>query len=236
MGHDKGLGTRLTIASATVALLMVPFMLLLVVAREPLNELDASVARDLHRYALANPDVTTVLIVWTDLFGPWPWRIAVVGMAIWLARRGARRVGVWAVTTITVGGLLGAAMKLIVARSRPDLPDPVALAPGDSFPSGHALTVTLGTGVIVLAMLPRLRPRERVAAWAIAAFLVVTVSYTRVALAVHYVSDVLAGVLLGIAVIIATVAGFENWRRAQGRGPGAPHSEGVEPESAPRRR
>ncbi|WP_049563804.1 phosphatase PAP2 family protein [Nonomuraea sp. SBT364] len=214
MRDEMGLGVRLTIASATVAALMVPFMLLLVVARMPLNELDAGVARRLHAYAQANPDVTNALIVWTDAFGPLSWRVAVVLLAIWLVRRGARRMALWAVTTMAVGGLLGALMKIIVDRARPDLPDPVALAEGDSFPSGHALNVTLGAGVIVLTALPLLRPRARAAAWAIAWFLVVTVACTRVALGVHYVSDVVAGVMLGVAVIAATVAGFERWRRA----------------------
>ncbi|WP_336213999.1 phosphatase PAP2 family protein [Nonomuraea sp. LPB2021202275-12-8] len=228
---EGGLGARLTVASVTVALVMIPFMLLLVLAKMPLNRLDASVAGELHEYALANPAVTNLLIVWTDLFGPWPWRIAVVALAVWLWRRGARRVAIWAVTTITVGGLLGLALKIVVARARPSLPDPVALAPGDAFPSGHALHVTLGAGVIVLLILPRLPAYGRLLTWAIAGFLVVSVAYTRVALGVHWVSDVVAGIILGVAVIAATVAAFETWRREQGRRPASPPVEGVEPES-----
>jgi len=228
---EGGLGARLTVASMTVAAVMIPFMLLLVLARMPLNHLDASVARELHAYALANPDVTRVLIVWTDLFGPWPWRVAVIGLAIWLWREGSRGLALWAVTTLTVGGLLNVVLKIIVARARPSLPDPVALAPGDSFPSGHAMSVTVGAGVVVLILLPRLRFWGRLTAWALAWFLVVSVAYTRVALAVHWVSDVIAGIILGVAVVAATVVAFETWRRQQGRRPVAPHVDGVEPES-----
>ncbi|GAA3582873.1 phosphatase PAP2 family protein [Nonomuraea rosea] len=229
--RDRSLGLRLTIASVAVALIMIPFSLLLVVAKMPVNELDAQVAAELHEYALAHPDVTRLLIVWTDLFGPWPWRIAVIAYAVWLLRHGAPRLAVWAVTTVTVGGLLGLALKIIVARARPHLPDPVALAPGDSFPSGHTVNVTLGAGVIVLLLLPRLPRWGRRVAWAVAAFLVLSVGYTRIALGVHWVSDVAAGLVLGAAVIAATVAGFETWRREQGRRPAAPLAEGLEPES-----
>jgi undecaprenyl-diphosphatase len=207
---DDGLGARLTVASVTVALVMIPFMLLLVLAKLPLNPLDARVARELHQYALANPDMTRLLIVWTDGFGPFTWRVVVIGAAVWLWVRGARRVAVWAATTIIVGGLLGLALKIIVSRARPSLPDPVALAPGEAFPSGHALTVTLGTGVLVLLILPRLPIWGRLLTWVIAWFLVVSVAYTRVALGVHWVSDVVAGVMLGVAVLASTSGGVRD--------------------------
>lgn len=227
---DFRLGLRLTVAGFAAALVMIPFSLLLVVAKMPLNELDAGVARELHEYALANPDVTRFLIVWTDLFGPWPWRIAVIVYAAWLLHKGAPRLAAWAVATMTVGGLLGLALKIIVARARPHLPDPVALAPGDSFPSGHTVTVTLGAGVIVLLVLPMLPRWGRVVAWAVACLLVLSVGYTRIALGVHWVSDVAGGIVLGAAVVAATVAAFETWRRDQGRRPASPPLEGVEPE------
>lgn len=231
LGGESGLQVRLTIASVTVVLVMIPFMLLLVVAKLPLNALDASVARELHRYAQDNPDVTTLLIVWTDLFGPWAWRIVVVCTAIWLWRHQREGAAIWAVTTITVGGLLGAALKEIVDRTRPVLPDPVALAPGESFPSGHALNVTLGAGVMLLLLLPHLSRRGRTLAWTVAAFLVLSVAYTRVALGVHWVSDVIGGIVLGVAVVAATVAAFESWRRHRGERPSSPF-DGVEPEAA----
>jgi undecaprenyl-diphosphatase len=211
-------------------LIMIPFSLLLVVAKMPVDGLDAQAARALHEYALAHPGVTRFLMVWSDLFGPWPWRVAVIAYAVWLLCKGAPRLAAWAVTTVTVGGLLGLALKIIVARARPHLPDPVALAPGDSFPSGHTVNVTLGAGVIVLLVLPLLPRWGRVAAWAVACFLVLSVGYTRVALGVHWVSDVAGGIVLGVAVIAATAAAFETWRREQGRRPVSPPVEGVEPE------
>ncbi|MEO3868222.1 phosphatase PAP2 family protein [Nonomuraea sp. B12E4] len=230
--RDHGLGLRLTLACLAAALVMIPFSLLLVVAKMPLNWLDARVAGELHAYALAHPLVTRALIVWTDVFGPWPWRIAVIVYAAWLFCRGTRRAAVWAVTTVTVGGLLGLALKIIVARARPRLPDPVALAPGDSFPSGHAVNATLGAGVLVLLLLPVLPRWGRRVAWAVACFLALSVGYTRIALGVHWVSDVVAGIVLGAAVVAATTAAFETWRREHGRRPASPVEEGVEPESA----
>ncbi|MFC7106433.1 hypothetical protein ACFQQB_42130 [Nonomuraea rubra] len=77
----RGLGPRLVLAGLAAWLILIPFSLLLVVAKLPLNDLDAGVAAGLHAYVLDNPGVTRALIVWTDAFGPWPWRIAVIARA-----------------------------------------------------------------------------------------------------------------------------------------------------------
>lgn len=53
--------------------------------------------------------------------------------------------------------------------------------------------------------------------------------YTRVALGVHWVSDVVGGWLLGIAVVTATTLVFEAWRADTGRRRTAV-GEGLEPE------
>ncbi|MGW4473444.1 phosphatase PAP2 family protein [Nonomuraea sp. NPDC004354] len=182
---------------------LIPFGLLLLLARQPLNQVDRAVAHDLYAGALADPAWTRLLLLWTDALGPATWRIVVIAIAAWLIWKGRLGAGAWALTVIVAGGLLGEALKIVIDRARPAFPDPVATAVGMSFPSGHALTATLGAGVIVLLLTPRLRGRPvlLVLAWGIAAFLVLSVSYTRVALGVHWVSDVVAGMLLGVAVL-----------------------------------
>lgn len=222
-------------AMAAVAIFTVPFVILLVLVRTsstPLTSLDESIALSLHAHALANPGYTAFLNVATEVFGPWTWRVLVVLTAVWLWRRGAPRLAIWAVATITFGGLLNLAVKGIVDRARPDLPNPVAWAPGASFPSGHAMGAALGVCILVLILLPFLRSlASRIAVWAVAAAIMVFVAYSRVALGVHWTSDVIAGVALGIVVVVGAAAGFETWRRGEGRRPAEPHLEGVEPEA-----
>ena len=72
------------------------------------------------------------------------------------------------------------------------------MAGGPSFPSGHTLVVTVWVGVVLLVLLPVVPSRAPAAAViAIGVLLVVVVGLTRLALGVHFVSDVLAGWLLG---------------------------------------
>lgn len=229
------LTVNLSLASIVVALCSLPFLVIMVlmkVAFPPLHRLDVSVAQAMNSYGLQRPLRTDLIYTWSEVFGPWPWRIAVLVLAAWVAYKGATRLAVWAVATITLGGLLNLGLKELTDRARPVFPDPLALAPGDSFPSGHAMTATMGAGIVVLMLLPVMSRKVRIWAWVVAGFLAVSVAYTRVALGVHWVSDAVGGVLLGIAVIAATTIAFERWRRESGRKPSEPVMEGVEPEAA----
>ncbi|WP_157248593.1 phosphatase PAP2 family protein [Nonomuraea typhae] len=180
-----------------------------------LMALDWSVMSGMYSFGVAHPEVTAFTQVWTDVFGPWPWRLAVGAVAAYLAWRGAVRQAAWALTAITAGGVLGWLVKIVTARPRPELPDPLSSAlPDAAFPSGHAVAATIGAGIFVLVLRSRLSPHARALAWGIAALLAVSVAYTRVALTVHWLSDAVGGVLLGLLVLSVTTAAF-----AAGRAP-----------------
>ncbi|WBB74070.1 phosphatase PAP2 family protein [Micromonospora sp. WMMD1128] len=231
---DRSLGLRLTLAAVAAILVLVPFALLALLvlgAWPPLLRLDAAVTDAFHGYAVGHPAWVRAMTVWTHVFGPGPLRVAAAVVVIWLLRRGARRLAVWVVATMVAGGLLGALLKLLVGRDRPDLLEPVARAAGYSFPSGHALTAALAAGVLLLVFLPFARGGAgRVALWTAAALLTVVTGLSRIALGVHWTSDVVGGWVLGAAVVAATAAGFTTWRPGAGHRPVRPLQEGVEPE------
>ena len=101
----------------------------------------------------------------------------------------------------TFGGLvLNAVLKLGFNRPRPSIVVPVVHAVSSSFPSGHAMSAAIVyTTVAYLAA--RLHKR-RWARWLVmtAAFIVIAlISLSRMYLGVHYPSDVLAGIVVGLA-------------------------------------
>jgi undecaprenyl-diphosphatase len=162
-------------------------------------------------FAVGHPGWVRFMSVWCVIFAPNAWRFAAFVLAVWLASRRAWQLVAWVAVTMTFGGVLGALLKLLVRRPRPDLPDPVAHVSGYSFPSGHALNSALGATVLLLVLLPVVRARALL--WAAAIVLPLVTGLFRVGLGVHWPSDVLAGWLLGVAVPLAT---FRIWRALRG--------------------
>jgi undecaprenyl-diphosphatase len=232
---ERGLAARLALGSALAALVAVPGTLIWLLVEsewEPLERLDRSVADSLNDLARDESELVDVLQFGSVALEPWVFRAVVLGVAVWLWSRGARRLAAWAVVTMAVGGLLGVLLKLLVERARPSFPEPVEVASGYSFPSGHALNSMLGVGVLLLVFLPVLRGVGRVLAHLVGAALVLLTGLDRVGLGVHYVSDVLAGWVVALAVLAGTSGAFEIWRREHGRVPSTV-TEGVEPEAEP---
>jgi len=125
-----------------------------------------------------------------------------IGTGLGLIAVGDRDVGVAVLVALTLSHIVVQILKRAVARPRPcdaygrplalvDLPDPF------SFPSGHAAAATAVAGAVSMAhplAAPVLIP---LAAW---------IAYSRVALRVHHVGDVIAGVALGAAGVAAASA------------------------------
>jgi membrane-associated phospholipid phosphatase len=236
---DRSLGLRLAVAAVLAGVLLVPFALLWALVAgswAPLRALDAAVTNGLHGFAVSHHAWVEAMDVWSYAFDPNVWRLGALILVVWLIRRGAAPVAWWVVITMTLGGMVGAVLKMLVGRNRPDLLEPVAHATGYSFPSGHALNSALGAGVFLLVLLPftEVRSGRRTALWVALVLVPLVTGICRVGLGVHWTSDVLAGWLLGVAVLAATAAGFEAWRRRSGRRATDVSEQGVAPEIATR--
>lgn len=119
-------------------------------------------------------------------------------LVLWLERR--RRAALWLAIAALGALLLNSAFKLLFARERPDLIAADSLPTTYSFPSGHSFlsaAVYLTLGALLTHVLPRKRTRTFVLGMAM--LLTLLTGASRVYLAVHYPSDVLAGWTLGIA-------------------------------------
>ena len=232
---EERYGLRVTLLAAALVLVTVPFGWLLnqVEGNGSLVRLDTSAAKSLHGWAQESPGPIGVLKALSVLGSPvWLFAIAGVAAAV-LWRLGRPRSVLFLAVTAVSGGLLNTAVKIAVNRPRPSLVDPVATADGRSFPSGHATSSTIVYGALVLVLLPLLARRWRPAAAAAVAVLVVAIGFSRLALGVHYLSDVLGGHVLGMAWLLASVAAFRLWRSERAVRTGG--AGGVEPQVAQER-
>ncbi len=230
-------GLRLTLLGVSLVLVAVPFGLLLeqVTSEGRLTRLDSKLARQLNAWSGDHPSVVGPIQA-VSFLGRGVWLWVLVGAAVlWLLRRQHHRLAVFLLVTCLGGGLVSTLVKVTVGRSRPVVADPVATAPGKSFPSGHAMAAVVCYGALLLVFLPTVPPRLRRLLVAATALLVALIGATRLALGVHFLTDVLAGFVLGLAWLLASVAAFAMWREERGHRR-QPLAEGVEPEELPRRR
>ena len=148
-------------------------------------------------------DASVPLIVFLTMLGG----LAVLGpvalaVACWLCLRERRATAAWLLVTVTSGRLMVDGMKLVLERARPPLEDRLTLVTSHSFPSGHSA----GTMVTCLA-LAMLVPARRRSLLPLAMLAACAIGWSRIALGVHWPSDVIAG--LGFGMIWAGMA--ERW-------------------------
>ena len=217
---DERFGLRLGGGLVGTLVAGVTFALLLLLVRAgwaPLRSLDTGAAETFNRVDAAHPELVTAAEVVSDVFDPNVFRVGLTVVAVVYVIRGERHHATWLVVTVFGGAALGYALKEIVGRARPALPDPVSTAPGLSFPSGHALGASIGCCLLLLITLRFLSRRGRVAAVIAAVLIVGAVALARVVLGVHFVSDVLAGITLGVGWVAVTTSAYIAWRRETGQ-------------------
>lgn len=229
-------GRRAVLSFGLVLATAIAFAILLLLVKSKsagLLRLDNGVAGDLHRFVRSHPTVTSVMRAFSVLGSSLVWWAILLSVAGWLALRRLPRLAVFVLITSIGSSLLNNAIKLVVDRARPHLADPVATAAGRSFPSGHAQAAIVGCGILLLVFLPLVARAARPWLIAFAGFVVLTIGFSRIALGVHFFSDVIGAYLIGGVWLIAMTHVFSVWRTEEGKPPVLP-TEGLEPEQAER--
>lgn len=233
-----GFETRALLGWIALVIGAVPFLLLWLLVQSswaPLSVLDGDVAAGLNERVSGSPATVSVLRAVTDLGGTEAAVLLFVLATLFLLVRQQRRLAAFAATTGIGLAVLGPLTKAIADRARPVVASPVVETPSNaSFPSGHSMTALVTFGALLVLVLPSVRRRARPWLIAGAAVLVVAVGFTRLALGVHFVSDVLAGWALGAGWLAITVAAFRAWQHRDGVHPHEPHDPlDVPPDEAP---
>ena len=145
------------------------------------------------------------------------WLVAILFAALYWRREGLRREILGLAVAVVVGAAAFVSLKSVFALPRPDSPllaaeevpalvrplyTATAFSDGYGFPSGHATVST----VVYFGLASILTLWDRHRQYVVAGTIVAVVSFTRLALGLHYLVDVLAGVALGGAVLVTTRA------------------------------
>lgn len=229
-------GVHGVLAFVAVFLAAVPFGIVVILVREKtgwLRTIDLRAAANMHAYDESHPWFVKGMKVITNSGSTPAWIIILTAAGGWLVYRRLYRLASFLAVTAIGSSLLNAAIKRAVGRTRPVLVHPIATATGKSFPSGHTQAAIVGYGILVLVFLPAIGRRWRPVAVAVAAVMVVLIGFSRVALGVHFVSDVVGALIIGSAWLLAMTAAFSAWRQERHLGP-VRAVAGLEPENADR--
>ena len=143
-----------------------------------------------------------------------PVRIAIAGLLAW--RRRWWHLAAFAAAVVLSEVLIGT-LKGSYDRVRP--PGSLVATSGASFPSGHSVAATVTVVAAVIALVPP--GRVRVAWGAAAAAFSVLMALSRAYLGAHWLSDAIAGVLLGTScALLAALAVTGLQRRWTAEKPG----------------
>ena len=127
--------------------------------------------------------------------------LTIVGVAAAFLWRTEHKHSARLLLAATAGSiLLNNVLKLYFDRPRPEVFDRLTHTASSSFPSGHAMsaTVVYGTVGYLLARLHK-RPWARAVTLLLAVTMILLICFSRLYLGVHYPSDVLAGIVIGLA-------------------------------------
>lgn len=134
--------------------------------------------------------------------------VCVAALFLWhTEHKHSARILLFAVAgNIALNGML----KLMFHRARPTVFTWQTTAVSSSFPSGHAMSATVCYGVVAyLASRLQSHRISRIATLTAAVILILLICSTRLYLGVHYPSDVIAGIIVGVAWSGFCLAVFE---------------------------
>lgn len=233
---SRRLGPHGTLALILVLGMVAVFVLAFLIARvyDGVTENDGIASLDLPALQAAKALRTPVTIGIADavayLFGRIGMPVMAVIACALLALRRRSWTPVILVAAAGIGSLLMTiAGKDIIGRHRPPLADavpPFEYSP--SFPSGHALNATVIAGVVgYLLWLHRRTAAAKVLCVVVPVVVAVLVGLTRVVLAAHWFTDVVAAWFLGAAWLAVVITAHRLYLTA--REHGAPEGPGRRP-------
>lgn len=167
----------------------------------PLLAWDVPLANSLHATALASPRWVNDIMIAGFYVGDQLLILIAVVLGIYFLRKRYWRELVMLCNGFGVSAIIFRVLSLAFNRTRPVFETPIwhmKVIPG--FPSGHAIAIASSYGLLLYLFVPRIRSRAG-KAWMIAGVLLVSVYvlFSRLFVGDHFLTDIVAGLGVGLA-------------------------------------
>lgn len=147
--------------------------------------------------------ILTVVFDVTTFYSAFTFILIVLCVAVLIHLVRGFRYGLLFALSLVSGAILSYILKLVFNVSRPM--DNVISVMGYSFPSYHATTATIFFGMLMYIFHGKLKTGWNIVFNLFCVAMILLVSFSRVYLGAHWLSDVIGGILLGLTVIFVFV-------------------------------
>ena len=179
-----------------------------VIMKDSITIYDIGIGRWL--LAHATEDSSEFFFVVTQLASLWVIGFASLTLSTWLFLRKQWSALIAVITSVGGGVLLNLLLKYMFLRQRPDFPNAFYHESGYSFPSGHAMMSVLFYGMTAYILINMTKNwKWRVSLGIGALTLILLIGFSRMALGVHYLTDVLGGWSAGLTWLITCIIMLE---------------------------
>jgi len=138
------------------------------------------------------------------LFDTWSLIIVALIISIFIWIKDSKKDAVFFSVTMIMAGAILFVLKEIFHRARPL--DILIKEASYSFPSGHAMLSTIFFGVILYLILKRDHSKiEKTIAKIICPLFIIIISFSRIYLSAHWLSDIFAGFFLGVFILSVSI-------------------------------
>ena len=168
-------------------------MMLRLVTADAVSNIDVSIFNLMKE--MRNAPADEIMIILTMLGDGLVLTVLALAIILWLVWHRSYRAAIAAAIAIIAGKIFVPVLKYGIQRPRPL--ELYQGAEGFSFPSGHATMSALIFGVLAVLVSHSMGRWGRAVVYATCGIVVVAIAYSRVYLGVHWLSDVLGGLLFG---------------------------------------
>mgnify|MGYP004534433817 FL=1 len=182
-----------------ISILLILFIILTIfVLNDKTLSLDTSAFNNLIK--IKNESLSKILFIITNIGSTIGTVIALIITCIIFLKRKIFSDFKYVFLNVSVGVILMQVIKSLIRRVRPSWK--WIVQGGFSYPSGHTITAILFYGTLILLVNKKLKGKYKTILTVLLSLMIFLIAISRIYFGAHYLTDVLASIILGSAILI----------------------------------
>lgn len=195
---------KIVLYTITIILMLAMIICFILIGEDIMYNKILEMDTTLYNFALSirSKPLTFVFKVITNLCNPFI--MAFIALVLMFTRKINKQHSFAMFLNMGLTALLNLSLKYIFRRTRPDITQSLIFESGYSFPSGHAMFAISFYGFLIYLILKSTDTKRstKVLSSIVIAMFMALICFSRIYLGVHYLSDIIGGILITIVYMI----------------------------------